>query len=89
MKTLRFQSPSMGLIDSYSRYVRCDEYGCRQFQSPSMGLIDSYAVFSSRPLTSAANSFNPLQWGLLILTTPESTPTEEPAQVSIPFNGAY
>ena len=37
-----FQSPSMGLIDSYGDLVDAI-YGVHSvFQSPSMGLIDSY-----------------------------------------------
>ena len=39
-----FQSPSMGLIDSYSNGMFIADLGGK-FQSPSMGLIDSYQGF--------------------------------------------
>ena len=83
------------------------------FQSPSMGLIDSYTIWTSSTET-CTGSFNPLQWGLLILTAlrPKSWSLDRPcfnplqwglliltrcrlailtwiSTVSIPFNGAY
>ena len=77
----------MGLIDSYLEIPFGTKSG-NGFQSPSMGLIDSYKQ-ASLALTRSSSGFNPLQWGLLILTYWRKNEYMLRDKVSIPFNGAY
>ena len=84
-----FQSPSMGLIDSYMvpwlvRYA----WHAREFQSPSMGLIDSYeGVVGFTPIS--GDAFQSPSMGLIDSYITSLATLRMDEQVSIPFNGAY